>query len=320
MIFLSVHSGGIEKGDEKYKKWVILYHLFMKNRFKSHSYFISYHRPFRIGRMVSEPAIELIQVYKHFGKKEVLRGLNLSVFRGETLAVIGQSGVGKSVILKLMVGLICPDRGKVLVDGEDINSAGVKSLYRIRKKFGFLFQGAALLDSLTVGENVGLGLAEHSTVTQEEIRRIVSEKLGMVGMKEAEDHLPADLSGGMKKRVGLARAIAMEPEIILYDEPTTGLDPITSDSINELIIDLKNRLSITSVVVTHDMPCVRRVANRAAMIHNGEIVFTGSIADLDTTDNPLVRQFVEGRAEGPIKPAFEVKTEDENGILSTIIK
>ncbi|MFA6473168.1 MAG: ABC transporter ATP-binding protein [Candidatus Latescibacterota bacterium] len=269
---------------------------------------------------MSKPAIELVKVYKHFGEKEVLRGLNLSVFRGETLAVIGQSGVGKSVILKLMVGLISPDRGTVLVDGEDINGADEKNLYRIRKKFGFLFQGAALLDSLTVGENVGLGLAEHSTVKPGKIRKIVSEKLGMVGMKGIERHLPADLSGGMKKRVGLARAIALEPEIILYDEPTTGLDPITSDSINLLIVDLKDRLSITSVVVTHDMSCVRRVANRVAMIHNGVIVYTGSIADLDATDNPLVRQFVEGRAEGPIKPAFEVNTDDDNGILSTIIK
>ena len=269
--------------------------------------------------MMAEPRIELRQVYKSFGSKQVLRGVSLSARQGETLAIIGQSGVGKSVILKLMVGLIKPDRGMVLVDGEDINDAGEESLFRIRKKFGFLFQGSALLDSLTVGENVGLGLTEHLSFSQGEIRRIVADKLGMVGMQGVEDYLPSDLSGGMKKRVGLARAIAMEPEIILYDEPTTGLDPITADSINELIVYMKNRLAITSVVVTHDMTSVRRVAERVAMLHDGEIIFTGTMAELDITDNPVVRQFIEGRAEGPIKPAFAMKADQDNGLLSTVI-
>jgi len=269
--------------------------------------------------MMAEPRIELRQVYKSFGSKQVLRGVSLSARQGETLAIIGQSGVGKSVILKLMVGLIKPDRGMVLVDGEDINDAGEESLFRIRKKFGFLFQGSALLDSLTVEENVGLGLTEHLSFSQGEIRRIVADKLGMVGMQGVEDYLPSDLSGGMKKRVGLARAIAMEPEIILYDEPTTGLDPITADSINELIVYLKNRLAITSVVVTHDMTSVRRVADRVAMLHDGEIIFTGTMAELDITDNPVVRQFIEGRAEGPIKPAFAMKADQDNGLLSTVI-
>lgn len=268
---------------------------------------------------MAEPRIELRQVYKSFGNKQVLRGVSLSARQGETLAIIGQSGVGKSVILKLMVGLIKPDKGMVLVDGEDINDAGEESLFRIRKKFGFLFQGSALLDSLTVGENVGLGLTEHLSFSQGEIRRIVADKLGMVGMQGVEDYLPSDLSGGMKKRVGLARAIAMEPEIILYDEPTTGLDPITADSINELIVYLKNRLAITSVVVTHDMTSVRRVADRVAMLHDDEIIFTGTIAELDITDNPVVRQFIEGRAEGPIKPAFAMKADQDNGLLSTVI-
>ena len=269
--------------------------------------------------MMAEPRIELRQVYKSFGSKQVLRGVSLSARQGETLAIIGQSGVGKSVILKLMVGLIKPDRGMVLVDGEDINDAGEESLFRIRKKFGFLFQGSALLDSLTVEENVGLGLTEHLSFSQGEIRRIVADKLGMVGMQGVEDYLPSDLSGGMKKRVGLARAIAMEPEIILYDEPTTGLDPINADSINELIVYLKNRLAITSVVVTHDMTSVRRVADRVAMLHDGEINFTGTMAELDITDNPVVRQFIEGRAEGPIKPAFAMKADQDNGLLSTVI-
>ncbi|MDP2982571.1 MAG: ABC transporter ATP-binding protein [Candidatus Latescibacter sp.] len=267
---------------------------------------------------MAEPRIELREVYKSFGNNQVLRGVSLSARQGETLAIIGQSGVGKSVILKLMVGLIKPDRGMVLVDGEDINDAGEESLFRIRKKFGFLFQGSALLDSLTVEENVGLGLTEHLSFSQGEIRRIVADKLGMVGMQGVEDYLPSDLSGGMKKRVGLARAIAMEPEIILYDEPTTGLDPITADSINELIVYLKNRLAITSVVVTHDMTSVRRVADRVAMLHDGEIIFTGTIAELDITDDPVVRQFIEGRAEGPIKPAFGMKADLDNGLLSTV--
>jgi phospholipid/cholesterol/gamma-HCH transport system ATP-binding protein len=266
-----------------------------------------------------EPRIELRQVYKSFGNKQVLRGVSLSAPPGETLAIVGQSGAGKSVILKLMVGLIQPDRGIVLVDGEDINNAGEKNLFGIRKKFGFLFQGSALLDSLTVGENVSLGLAEHHSFPPGEIRSIVTEKLGMVGLHGVEDYLPSDLSGGMKKRVGLARAIAMEPEIILYDEPTTGLDPITADSINELIVYLKNRLAVTSVVVTHDMTSVRKVADHAAMLHEGEIIFTGTIAELDTTDNPVVRQFIEGRAEGPIKPAFILKTDRGKSLLSTVM-
>jgi len=248
--------------------------------------------------------IELSNVKKSFGDQKVLRGINLSVKQGEILVVIGRSGCGKSVMLKHVVGLIKPDHGRIFVDGEDITDLTEFKLFRIRKKFGVLFQGAALLDSLTVGENVGLGLSELSEHPPDVIQSIVCEKLAMVGMAGTEDYMPADLSGGMKKRVGLARAIAMEPEIILYDEPTTGLDPIMADSINELILELKNELNITSVVVTHDMTSARKVGDRIAMMYDGEIIFIGGRDDLGVTENEIVRQFVEGRAEGPIIPAY----------------
>ena len=249
--------------------------------------------------------IELKGIKKYFGSNPVLRNVNLTVREGETIVVIGRSGCGKSVMLKHIVGLFKPDAGRVLVDGEDITDYSEHRLYRVRKKFGFLFQGSALLDSLTVGENVGLGLVELSTYSPDEIRYMVAEKLEMVGMSGIEDYMPADLSGGMKKRVGLARAIAMEPEIIMYDEPTTGLDPIMADSINELIVNLKNELNITSIAVTHDMTSVRKIADRIAMLHNGEIIFTGTTGELESTDNDVVCQFVEGRSEGPIKPSVK---------------
>ena len=253
--------------------------------------------------------IELIDVWKSFGGEPVLKGVNISMKEGETLVVIGRSGCGKSVMIKHMVGLHKPDRGEIYIDGEDITNLTERELFEVRKKFGFLFQSSALLDSLTVGENVGLGLTERSTNSHEVIRSIVKEKLAMVGMAGTENYMPADLSGGMKKRVGLARAIAMEPEIVLYDEPTTGLDPIMADSINELIIALKNELNITSVVVTHEMTSARKVGDRIAMLYEGEIIFSGTVPELDATDNPVVRQFVEGHAEGPIKPAFKQSTD-----------
>ncbi len=246
--------------------------------------------------------IELKNVRKSFNSNPVLRNVNLSVHEGETLVVIGRSGCGKSVMLKHIVGLFKPESGRIFVDREDITDLKEHELFRIRKKFGFLFQGSALLDSLTVGENISLGLTELSSLPQEDINRIIHEKLSMVGMAGIENYMPADLSGGMKKRVGLARAIAMEPEIILYDEPTTGLDPIMADSINELMLFLKNELQITSVVVTHDIVSARKVGDRIAMLHNGEIIFYGTISELDSTDNPIVKQFIEGRSEGPINP------------------
>ena len=249
--------------------------------------------------------IELKNVQKSFGDQFVLKDLNLSVKEGETVVVIGRSGSGKSVMLKHIIGIFKPDAGRVYIDSEDITDLGEHELFRIRKKFGFLFQGSALLDSLTVWENVGLGLIEQSIHSTDVIRSIVKEKLAAVGMEGTEDYMPADLSGGMKKRVGLARAIVMEPEIVLYDEPTTGLDPIMADSINELILALNNEINITSVVVTHDMTSARKVGDRIAMLYNGKIIFMGSIPEMDATSDPIIRQFVEGRAEGPIKPAFK---------------
>jgi phospholipid/cholesterol/gamma-HCH transport system ATP-binding protein len=246
--------------------------------------------------------IELRGVKKYFEDKPVLRNVNLTIEEGETIVVIGRSGCGKSVMLKHIVGLLKPDSGHIYIDGEDITRLKEHDLFRVRKKFGVLFQGGALLDSLTVEENVGLGLKEVSGYSPREIKKIVHEKLSMVGMVGAENYMPADLSGGMKKRVGLARAIAMEPEIVLYDEPTTGLDPIMADNINELIHFLKKRLKITSLVVTHDMSSARKVGDRVAMLHHGEIIFSGTVSELDMTDDPVVRQFVEGRSEGPIKP------------------
>ena len=257
------------------------------------------------------PKIELIHLKKYFGRKPVLSNVNLHVNEGETLVVIGRSGCGKSVMLKHMVGLLKPDSGNVLIDGEDIATINEREMFRIRKKFGVLFQGGALLDSLRVWENVGLGLSEQKRLPENEIMEIVREKLDMVGMTGTEKYMPSDLSGGMKKRVALARAIALEPEIILYDEPTTGLDPIMSDSINELIIFLKNKLEITSIVVTHDMISVRKVADRVAMLQDGEIIFDGTVSDIEKTKDPVVRQFVEGRSDGKINLPSATEEEED---------
>ena len=247
--------------------------------------------------------IKVVDVDKSFGDNKVLRGTNLSVRRGETTVIIGRSGCGKSVLLKHMIGLLKPDRGEVFVDGTEVTALGHRGLFELRRKFGMLFQSAALFDSLTVWENVGLGLIEHSDLSTEEIRSRATEKLALVGLRGIEDVKPAELSGGMKKRVGLARAIAMDPKIILYDEPTTGLDPIMADVINELICNLKNTLNITSVVVTHDMTSAYKIGDRIAMLYEGQIIYDGTPEDVKCCGHPVIQQFVEGRAEGPI-PAF----------------
>jgi phospholipid/cholesterol/gamma-HCH transport system ATP-binding protein len=244
--------------------------------------------------------IECRDVWKSFGRKSVLRGLNLVIQPGETVVVIGQSGSGKSVLLKHIVGLIEPDKGAILIDGIDITKLHRKKLFELRMHFGMVFQGAALFDSYTVEENVGLALREHTTLPDEEVRRIADEKLRMVGLDGVGDKHPAELSGGMKKRVGFARAIAMDPKCVLYDEPTTGLDPINADVINNLIVKLSNELHITSVVVTHDLQSAYKVADRIVMLHGGKVLFEGSPEDVKNTHQPIVRQFIEGRAEGPI--------------------
>lgn len=244
--------------------------------------------------------IKIIDVHKSFGPNKVLQGVNLEIGRGETMVVIGQSGSGKSVLLKHLMGILKPDKGEIWIDGLEITRLGDEEVLRITRKFGMLFQAAALFDSMTVGENVAFGLERHTDHTPEEIRRIVAESLERVGLRGIEGLMPYELSGGMKKRVGLARAIAYRPEIILYDEPSTGLDPIRADAINDLIIQTKQDLCATSVVITHDMTSSYKVADRIAMLYEGRIIETGSPAEIQASNNPVVRQFIHGQAHGPI--------------------
>ena len=237
--------------------------------------------------------IEVCDLYKSFGENEVLNGINLKIEKGETIAIIGKSGCGKSVLIKHIVGLLYPDKGYVKVEGQVVSELNSKSLYKLRKKFGFLFQGAALFDSMTVAENVSLPLVESGNgYSNSELDKIVEEKLELVGLPDAQKLKPAELSGGMKKRVGLARALVTNPDYILYDEPTTGLDPIMSDSIDNLIKELSEKLKVTSVVVTHDLYSVKNVADKIAMIHEGVIHFTGSSNDLIESRDEVIKDFI----------------------------
>ena len=245
--------------------------------------------------------IEITDLTKAFNDHLVLNGVNLTIKTGETMVVIGRSGCGKSVLLKHIIGLLKPDRGSVLIDAVEITKLSGRSLDEIRKKFGMLFQGAALFDSMTVEENVGFPLREHTTMDRQAVARRVQECLSLVGLEQVEDLHPAELSGGMRKRVGLARALAMHPEIILYDEPTTGVDPIMGDIINDLMISLRDRLRVTSVLVTHDMRSAYKVADRIAMLYNGTIVELGSPDQIRSCANPVVQQFIRGDAAGPIQ-------------------
>jgi len=237
--------------------------------------------------------IEIRGLKKRFEDKPVLEGVDLSIPKGEALVIVGKSGCGKTVLLKSLIGLIRPDHGRILIDGQDITRMRRRELFRTRKKFGMLFQGAALFDSMTVEENVGLPLREHTLLTQRDIRKKVSEKLELVGLPGIEDKKPAELSGGMRKRVGLARALMMEPEIVLYDEPTTGLDPVTAVVINEMIAEMNERLKITSIAVTHDMHSAFKIGRRVAMLHSGKVVFDGSVKEFQKSKNPLVHGFLE---------------------------
>jgi phospholipid/cholesterol/gamma-HCH transport system ATP-binding protein len=241
--------------------------------------------------------IEIKNVYKNFGTKKVLRGTTLDILRGETITIIGGSGSGKSVLLKCILKLLPPDSGEIYIDNDNIVNAKGTKLENIRKKFGVLFQGAALFDSLTVGENVGFALSRYTNLSQTQIKRRVVERLEMVGLKDVAHLKPAELSGGMQKRVGLARAIAMDPEIIFYDEPTTGLDPITSDVINNLVLHLQQVLTVTSVVVTHDMKSAYTISNRIAMLYKGKIIEVGTVPQIKKTNNVLVKQFIDGKAD-----------------------
>ncbi|MFH1845914.1 MAG: ABC transporter ATP-binding protein [bacterium] len=249
---------------------------------------------------VAHKGIAVQGLSKTFQDKPVLDELDFTIDSGETIVIIGRSGEGKSVLLKHIVRLLEPDQGRIWVDGEEITALDKPRLFELRRRFGMLFQGAALFDSMTISENVGLGLKEHSKLSSAEIRQRSQECLGRVGLDDVEDKLPSALSGGMKKRAGLARAIVMEPEYILYDEPTTGLDPITADAINDLIIKLQRELQVTSIVVTHDMASAFKIADRIAMLHRGKIVFRGTVAEVRETDNAMVQQFIEGSAQGPL--------------------
>ncbi|MGZ7064727.1 MAG: ABC transporter ATP-binding protein [Candidatus Aminicenantales bacterium] len=244
--------------------------------------------------------IRIVDLHKSFGPKKVLQGVNLEVGEGETMVVIGQSGSGKSVLLKHIIGMLKPDRGQIFIDDVEITGLREDALQGVLKKFGMLFQGAALFDSLTVGENVAFGLRRYTKHTKKEIEEIVAESLAKVGLRGVEELMPHELSGGMKKRVGLARAIAYKPQIILYDEPSTGIDPIRADSINDLINQTKRDLCVTSVVITHDMVSCYKVADRIAMLYNGVIIEVGTPAEIQATQDPVVQQFVSGRAGGPI--------------------
>ena len=247
-------------------------------------------------RVTREPFVEFFDVAKAYGRKHVLRGATVKVYRGEVLVILGGSGTGKSVTLRHMLGLEAPDSGRVMVEDEDVTDLPEEDLYRIRKKFGMLFQSGALFDSMTVFENVAFPLREHTDMSEEEIARAVREKLELVNLPNTEHLMPVDLSGGMRKRVGLARSIVLDPKVILYDEPTTGLDPITAQTINELIVDLQSKLNVTSVVVTHDIHSAFFVGDRIAFLNQGVFEWVGTMDEARDSDHPKLREFLKASA------------------------
>jgi len=259
-----------------------------------------------------EAIIRLVNVHKRFVRLEVLRGVDLLLRRGETTVVIGESGSGKSVLLKHITGLLRPDRGEVYYQGKRIDMMSEKELVEARKNFGFLFQLGALFDSLSVAENVAFPVVEHTRMSRRQIEGIVKAKLAMVGLDGLQDKRSSELSGGQKKRVALARAIAMDAEVILYDEPTTGLDPPRADVINELIIKLKHELQTTGVVVTHDMASAYKVADRIIMLYRGRFIFDGTPDQIRASDDPRVRRFIEGRASEDDMRGLEDATEGDS--------
>jgi len=254
------------------------------------------------------PKIALKGLKKRFGPKVVLDGIDLEIATGESLVVIGGSGSGKSVLLKCIIGIIDPDDGTVLIDGEDTTHLTGSNRTELMRKFGMLFQGSALFDSLKVWENVAFGLIQGRGIGRTEAQEVAIKKLASVGLPpEVGELWPSELSGGMQKRVGLARAIAAEPEIIFFDEPTTGLDPIMGDVINDLIVQCRKQLGATTLSITHDLASARKIADRVAMIYGGKIVWSGPVAQIDRSGNPYVDQFIHGRAEGPIKMPVRVR-------------
>ncbi|MBF0331333.1 MAG: ATP-binding cassette domain-containing protein [Candidatus Omnitrophica bacterium] len=249
--------------------------------------------------------IEIQNLYKTFNKVQVLNGLNLSVREGETKVVIGRSGVGKSVLLKNIVGIMKPDSGSIRIKGVELTQMPDKEYDKVRKSIGFVFQGGALFDSLNVAENVGFFLDEFMKLPPAQKRMRIAHALSLVRLKNVEEMMPSQLSGGMRKRVSLARVLCMEPRIIFYDEPTTGLDPVTADAINNMIIEMRDKLKVTSIVVTHDMTSAYKVADSIAMIYHGQVIADGTPDVIRTSHHPVVRQFVNGESDGPI-------TEDES--------
>ncbi len=243
---------------------------------------------------MNKTIIALKDIYTSFNGHLVHSGINLCIKEGEIISLIGSSGVGKSVLLKELIGILKPDKGEIFVMDKNIVPLKEEELIEVRKNIGILFQGAALFDSLTVYENIAYPLREHLNLKEKEIKEKIKEKLSLVGLEGVEEKMPEELSGGMKKRVGLARAIAIEPKIILYDEPTTGIDPITAEKINELILSLQSKLGITTIVVTHDLHCVKRVTNRLAMLFDGKIITEGTWNDFENSEFKVIRDFIAG--------------------------
>ncbi|TGN18718.1 ABC transporter ATP-binding protein [Leptospira idonii] len=245
-------------------------------------------------------AIEMKNVHKTFGHRKILKGMNIKVKKGETMVILGPSGTGKSVSLKHITGLLDPDEGDCYIFGESIVHADEKKKKALRSKLGVLFQSGALINWLTVYENVALPLREHKIAHGEELDRIVMEKLRWLDLIPAKDTLPSNISGGMKKRVGLARALTSQPEIVMYDEPTSGLDPVMSNVINDLVIRMQKELGLTSIVVTHDMSSAYRIADRISFLYEGQVLFCGTSDEIQNSPNPIIQQFIHGRTEGPM--------------------
>ena len=248
-----------------------------------------------------ETIVEFRGVHKAFGKQKVLDDVSLRIERGKTTVVIGPSGTGKSVFIKLLVGLLRPDAGEILVDGQAITHLKERDLFGVRKKFGMLFQDGALFDSMNVGDNVAFPLHQHTRKSEREIRAIVAAKLAQVGLPGVEHKFPSELSGGMRKRVGIARALALEPEIVLFDEPNSGLDPVMSDAIDKLILRMQHELGLTFIVISHDIPGTFQIADRIAMLYKSKLIAYGSAEKLKESDHPILRQFFDRSSEGPIQ-------------------
>ena len=250
--------------------------------------------------MVIDPLIQLEHLHKSFGERHVLRDMSIDVDRGESLVIVGGSGTGKSVTLKHIIGLIRPDKGRIVIDGQDITHMKDVELNAFRRRFGMSFQEGALFDSMSVFENIAFPLRRHTKMTEEEIRARVEECLEDVHLHNVEKKRPSELSGGMRRRVGFARAISLKPEILLFDEPTTGLDPVISDVVAELIMEMDQKLGTTTVTITHDMKVAFKIADRVAMLCNGRIIEEGTPEEFQASTNPVVQQFIEGRAVGPL--------------------